>query len=83
MFNGIPSGPPQSPIGNQQTRFNPNVSSNEQTNSPASMTIHQALLQELHQLGVTPGVSIRQLPSESRQESQQPNQINIPYAHTG
>lgn len=79
MFNGIPSGPAQSPIGNQQPRFNSNISTNESTNPQSgSMTIHQALLQ---QLGVAPG--IRQLPLESRPESQQPNQINIPYAHTG
>lgn len=74
MFNGLPSGPPQSPIGNQQPRFNTNIPMNESANPNQITTI-------LQQFGLTPGVG--QSTPESRPESQQRNQINIPFAHTG
>ena len=82
MFNGMPSGPQSQMHTGPQPRFNANmtpagelINSQQGPTSLPNMNLPNTSLP--HHFHMPP--TLRQMPPDTRQESQQPNQNNIPY----
>ena len=80
MFNGLPSGPSSQIINNPQPRFNTNLPQTGQLINTQVATSLPTMTLPYH---FHMPAGLRQMPSEARQDSQQPNQSNIPYTQQG